>query len=58
MANLIGGLVFFGLFVIGMMFSGRIPFLIVIGIIGLVGTCYFITRLVSVALSEMRKRNS
>lgn len=58
MANLIGGIVFFMLFVIGMVFSGKIPFLIVVGIIGLVGTSYFITRLVSTALSEMRKKNS
>ncbi|MFF5995609.1 hypothetical protein AAGS61_12795 [Lysinibacillus sp. KU-BSD001] len=57
-ANSVGVLFFFVMFVVGMMFSSQIPFLIVVGIVGLVGTSYYITRIVSAMLRDMRRRNS
>lgn len=45
--NLVGLLISFVLFVIGMLFSPEIPFLYFFGILGLAGTAYFVTRIVS-----------
>ena len=45
--NLVGLLVSFVLFVIGMLFSTEIPILYFFGILGLAGTAYFVTRIVS-----------
>ena len=45
--NLVGLLVSFVLFVIGMLFSPEIPILYFFGILGLAGTAYFVTRIVS-----------
>ena len=45
--NLVGLLISFVLFVIGMLFSPEIPGLYFFGILGLAGTAYFVTRIVS-----------
>ncbi|WP_413361955.1 hypothetical protein [Lysinibacillus sp. 3P01SB] len=44
----LGGLVFsFVLFIVGMLFSSEIPVLYFFGILGLAGTAYFVTRIIS-----------
>lgn len=45
--NLVGLLGSFAIFVIGMLFSIEMPVLYFFGIIGLAGTAYFVTRIVS-----------
>lgn len=56
--NIIGILFFFVLFIFGMMFSGVQSLFFGIGIIGFLGTVFFVVRIVSDVLKEMHRRNT
>lgn len=55
---IVGIIFFFILFVVGMIFASQSMWMMILGIIGLIGTAYFITRIVSHVLWEMRRRNT
>jgi hypothetical protein len=55
---IIGIFFFFILFVVGMIYASQSMWMMVLGIIGLIGTAYFITRIVSNVLREMRRKNT
>lgn len=55
---IIGTIFFFILFVVGMIYASQSIWMMVLGIIGLIGTSYFIVRIVSDVLREMRRRNT
>lgn len=55
---LIGGFFFFVLFIVGMIFAKHSMWMLILGVIGLIGTSYYLTRIVSSTLREMRKRNT
>lgn len=55
----IAGIIFFFiLFVVGMIYASHSTWMMILGIFGLIGTAYFITRIVSDILREMRRRNT
>ncbi|WP_117161856.1 hypothetical protein [Paraliobacillus sp. X-1268] len=47
--NIAIAIIFFGLFIIGMVFSGEFELLMLIGIIGLIGFSYFVFRVVTMS---------
>ena len=55
---MIGTIFFFILFVVGMIYASQSIWMMVLGIVGLIGTSYFIVRIVSDVLQEMRRRNT
>ncbi len=55
---IIGIIFFFILFIVGMIYASQSIWMMVLGIIGLIGTSYFIVRIVSDVLREMRRRNT
>ena len=55
---IIGTIFFFILFVVGMINASQSIWMMVLGIVGLIGTSYFIVRIVSDVLREMRRRNT
>ena len=55
---IIGTIFFFILFLVGMIYASQSIWMMVLGIIGLIGTSYFIVRIVSDVLREMRRRNT
>lgn len=55
---MIGGFFFFVLFIAGMIFAKQSMWVLILGVIGLIGTSYYLTRIVSSTLREMRKRNT
>ncbi|MGM9949542.1 MAG: hypothetical protein ACI33P_05425 [Lysinibacillus sp.] len=55
---MIGTIFFFILFVVGMINASQSTWMLVLGIVGLIGTAYFIIRIVSDVLREMHRRNT
>lgn len=55
---IIGIVFFFILFVVGMIYASQSIWMMILGIIGLIATAYFITRIVSDILREMHRRNT
>ena len=55
---IIGTIFFFIFFVVGMINASQSIWMMVLGIVGLIGTSYFIVRIVSDVLREMRRRNT
>lgn len=55
---IVGIIFFFILFVVGMFYASQSMWMMILGIIGLIGSAYFITRIVSNVLREMRRRNT
>ena len=56
--HILGIMFFFILFSLGMRFSHQNSIFFVLGIIGFVGTVYFIVRIVSAILTEMKRKNT
>ena len=44
----------FILFIVGMLFAGQVPLLTLVGILGLSGTFYFVFRIVTVAIDNQK----
>ena len=55
---IIGTIFFFILFIVGMIYASQSIWMMVLGTVGLIGTSYFIVRIVSDVLREMRRRNT
>ncbi|MFJ5771658.1 hypothetical protein [Psychrobacillus sp. NPDC093180] len=50
--NITGSLVCFILFCVGMLYAEQVPLLILVGIVGLSGFSYFVSRIVTVMIAN------
>ena len=51
---IVGLILGFILFIVGMLFAGQVPLLTLVGILGLSGTLYFVFRIVTVAIDNQK----